>query len=106
MGLQKEAKAAKELIFDQLKFNLDKDISVFEITIRVLGGLLGAYEMDGDKKWISFATDLADRLMPAFDTPHGIPIDSFNLQKFKLTNAVPTRRLAKMVSCRKQARFN
>src|SRR5512142_2021762 len=48
MGLDDEAAKAKQLIVDRLSF--DKDISVqnFEVTIRLLGGLLSSYELTGD----------------------------------------------------------
>lgn len=32
-----------------LSFDKDQDVNLFEITIRVLGGLLSAYELTGDK---------------------------------------------------------
>ena len=40
-----------------------------QITIRVLGGLLSAYHLSGnDQMFLDKAVDLADRLLPAFDT--------------------------------------
>lgn len=58
MGLKEEANDTKELIFNKLSF--DKNISVqnFEITIRLLGGLISAYQLDGDKRFLDFAEDL------------------------------------------------
>src|SRR3954471_7050995 len=48
MGLKDEADAARELI--ATKLDLDRDIYVknFEITIRLLGGLLSGYQLTGD----------------------------------------------------------
>eukprot|EP01047_Picozoa_sp_COSAG01_P074073 COSAG01_NODE_12262_length_1771_cov_1.269139_2_plen_93_part_00 len=40
--------------------------SVFETTIRDLGGLLSAYCMTKDPQLLSKALDLGNRLMPAF----------------------------------------
>ncbi|KAJ3083082.1 hypothetical protein HK100_009528 [Physocladia obscura] len=54
-------------------------LSVFETTIRVVGGLLGAFDLDGDARLLAKAVDLADRLLPAFDTPNGLPLNFLNL---------------------------
>jgi mannosidase alpha-like ER degradation enhancer 2 len=39
--------------------------------------------MDGDKRFLTLATDLANRLMPAFNTPTGIPYRYIHLQTGK-----------------------
>lgn len=80
LGLKDEAREAKELILSKLDFNIDDEVQVFEITIRQLGGLITAYELDGDKKFLSLATDLANRLMPAFKTATGMPYRFVHLQ--------------------------
>lgn len=79
MGLDEEAARAKELILDRLTFEHDVTIQVFEVTIRLLGGLLSAYQMDGDPRFLKLATDLADRMLPAFDSPTGMPYVRVNL---------------------------
>lgn len=79
MGLKDEAREAKEIIFAQLRFDDDMEVQNFEVSIRVLGGLLSAYELDGDKRFLSLATDLADRLIKAFDSPTGMPYRYVNL---------------------------
>ena len=79
MGLDDEAALAKELILEELSFDLDVTVQVFEVTIRLLGGLLSAYQMDGDPRFLELATDLADRLLPAFDSPTGMPYVRVNL---------------------------
>ncbi len=83
LGLNAEAHEAKQLILTQLNFNIDNDVQVFEITIRLLAGLITAYELDGTKKFITLAIDLADRLMPAFNTPTGMPYRYVHLQTGK-----------------------
>ncbi len=88
LGLTKEAAEAKEIILSSLNFNLDNDVQVFEITIRLLGGLITAYELDGDKKFLQLATDLADRMMPAFITPTGMPYRYVHLQTGKTRDAI------------------
>ena len=87
MGLEKESEETKELILSTLSF--DKDISVknFEITIRVLGGLLSAHQMTGEKRFLMLAEDLGKRLLPVFESPTGMPYVNVNLK----TGAVDRR---------------
>jgi mannosidase alpha-like ER degradation enhancer 2 len=73
MGLQDEASRAKALILERLSFDQDFPVQVFEVTIRLLGGLLSAYQMDGDTAFLALARDLGDRLLPAFSSPTGMP---------------------------------
>src|ERR1019366_5651740 len=73
MGLNDEADKAKRLIVEKLNFDKDISVKVFEITIRELGGLLSAYEMTGDPRLLHLADDLGSRLLPAFNTPTGMP---------------------------------
>jgi len=42
--LNSEAKSTREYIATHLSFNKDIDVQNFEITIRLLGGLLSNYE--------------------------------------------------------------
>jgi len=80
MGLSEEAATAKALILDGLSFDHDFLVQVFEVNIRLLGGLLTAYQMDGDPRFLELATDLADRLLPAFESATGMPYVRVNLQ--------------------------
>ena len=88
MGLTKEANETREYIATHLSF--DKDISVqnFEITIRLLGGLLSAYELTGDKRLLSLAEDLGNRLLPVFNSPTGLPYRYVNLKTGKVRGEV------------------
>jgi hypothetical protein len=83
MGLKDEAEKAKALILEKLSF--DKDISVknFEVTIRLLGGLLSGYQMTGDQRLLRLAEDLGTRLLPVFDSPTGMPYMYVNLKTGK-----------------------
>lgn len=83
MGLSREAKQDKELILTHLSFNKDFYVSNFEITIRFLGGLLSAYQLDGDKRFLALAKDLGNRLLPAYDSPTGMPYKYINLKTGK-----------------------
>lgn len=88
LGLNNEANEAKQLILSKLDFNIDNEVQVFEITIRLLGGLLAAYELDGDKKFLTLAEDLGKRLMPAFHTTTGMPYRYVHLQTGKTRDSI------------------
>ncbi|XWS20644.1 hypothetical protein CRYUN_Cryun31cG0120400 [Craigia yunnanensis] len=79
MGLDEQFRRAREWVANSLDFNKDYDASVFETTIRVVGGLLSAYDLSGDKVFLEKARDIADRLLPAWETPTGIPYNVINL---------------------------
>jgi mannosidase alpha-like ER degradation enhancer 2 len=87
MGLHDEAAKAKALIVEKLSFDKDLNVKVFEVTIRLLGGLLSAYEMTGDERLLKLADDLGTRLLPAFDSPTGMPYMFVNLRSGKTSGA-------------------
>ena len=87
MGLDDDAEKAKALIFQRLSFDHDMTVQLFEVNIRLLGGLLAAYQMDGDRRWLELATDLGDRLLPAFASPTGMPYVRVNLASGATTEA-------------------
>lgn len=77
--LETEYHRARNWVATELDFDRDGRYSTFEITIRVLGGLLSAYALSGkDEIYLRRAQELADRLLPAFNTPHGLPIPNVN----------------------------
>ncbi|KAJ7979950.1 alpha-1,2-Mannosidase [Quillaja saponaria] len=90
LGDREQFAASVDWIGKNLQFNINKTVSVFETTIRVLGGLLSAHLIASDhatgmkipsyeNQLLNLAEDLARRLLPAFDTPTGIPFGSVNL---------------------------
>ena len=88
LGFKKEADATREYIVKNLSF--DKDISVqnFEVTIRILGGLLSAYQMTDDKRLLALADDLGTRLLPVFNSPTGLPYKNVNLKTGKTSGEI------------------
>ncbi|KAJ3322709.1 ER degradation-enhancing alpha-mannosidase-like protein 1 [Boothiomyces sp. JEL0866] len=91
MGKTEEFENAVRRVISTIHFDLDNRVQVFEVTIRVLGGLLSAHLLASNPKldcylnWYNgellyLAKDLADRLMPAFDTPFGLPFPRVNLR--------------------------
>jgi len=85
-----EFRKGVEWVTQNVHFDADLNVNVFESTIRVLGGLLSAHFFASDTKLalvphydgelLTKARELADRLYPAFDTPTGIPVGTINLK--------------------------
>jgi hypothetical protein len=79
MGMKAEFDEAKHWIESNLNFGHVGTVSVFEITIRALGGLLAAYDLSKERVFLDKAKDLGDRLVHAFSTRTGIPTGMINL---------------------------
>lgn len=73
MGMKAEFEEAVDWIRKSLSFNKVGVVSVFETTIRELGGLLAAYDLSGESVLLEKAVDLGSRLIHAFDGGIGIP---------------------------------
>lgn len=86
MGLKEEADSVREFIATNLSFDHDIYVKNFEITIRLLGGLLSSYQLTGDSRLLALAEDLGTRLLPAFNTPTGIPYVDVNLKTGAIRN--------------------
>src|SRR5207244_1883990 len=82
-----EAAKAKALIIERLSFDKAIEVKNFEITIRLLGGLLSAYQMTHDERLLKLADDLGARLLPVFDSPTGMPYMYVNLKTGKTRGA-------------------
>src|SRR5690349_139537 len=80
LGFKKEADDTKEYIVKNLSFNKDISVQNFEITIRILGGLLSSYQITNDKRLLDLADDLGRRLLPVFNSPTGLPYRYVNLK--------------------------
>jgi mannosidase alpha-like ER degradation enhancer 2 len=88
MGLKDEAAEDKQLIIDSLSFDRDTEVQAFEIAIRLLGGLLAAYELDGDPRFLHKADDLGRRLLPIFRSSTGLPYRYVNLQSGAIRDSI------------------
>ncbi|KAJ9523159.1 hypothetical protein QJQ45_024102 [Haematococcus lacustris] len=86
---------AVELINEQISFDKDAKVHVFEVVIRVLGGLLSGHVLlerqpqpsgrtPYDGSLLRHARDLAMRLLPAFNTSSGLPALFINLRKARM----------------------
>uniref|UniRef100_A0AAR2JAR8 alpha-1,2-Mannosidase n=1 Tax=Pygocentrus nattereri TaxID=42514 RepID=A0AAR2JAR8_PYGNA len=80
MGLHDEFKDGQEWIEQNLDFSVNAEVSVFEVNIRFIGGLLAAYYLSGQEVFKVKAVQLAEKLLPAFNTPTGIPWAMVNLK--------------------------
>ncbi|ETN66213.1 endoplasmic reticulum mannosyl-oligosaccharide 1,2-alpha-mannosidase [Anopheles darlingi] len=79
MDLQDEFDEARAWVEKYLKFDGNREVNLFEVTIRVVGGLLSAYHLSGDRMFLDKAIDLGNRLLPCFDSPSGIPFSDVNI---------------------------
>ena len=81
MGLEEEFREGVEWVKSNLDFDVDGEVSVFETSIRLVGGLLSAFHACGDQVLLAKARDCADRLLPSFAaSPLGIPHRYINLK--------------------------
>ncbi|CAG0915612.1 unnamed protein product [Notodromas monacha] len=92
LGNHSEFRRVADLLISSRKnFEANINVSVFETNIRIVGGLISAHlfarraGMDLDPGWpckgplLDLAVDIARRLLPAFDTPTGMPFGTINL---------------------------
>eukprot|EP00850_Spirogloea_muscicola_P001621 SM000006S19386 [mRNA] locus=s6:421678:426268:- [translate_table: standard] len=91
LGNGSEFEKSMKWLSKSISFDTDVRVNVFECNIRILGGLLSAHllaKSPGSKllqKWydgrlLALAEDLGRRLLPAFQSPTGIPYAWVNLK--------------------------
>lgn len=80
MGFEEETHRIERYVIDSLSFDQDLDVKVFEVNIRVLGGLLNMYYQTQNDTLLQMAQDFGDRLLPAFESPTGLPYFHINLK--------------------------
>src|SRR6184192_2537833 len=88
MRLDDEATKARSLIVSDLSFDRDIYVKNFEMTIRLLGGLLSSYQLTRDQRLLSLAEDLGNRLLPVFNSPTGMPYVYVNLRTGQTRDSV------------------
>jgi hypothetical protein len=87
MGMTTEFWEGRDWVRDHLRFDQTGSVSVFETTIRELGGLLAAYDVSKDSVFLEKAKDLGNRLVKAFNTESGIPRSHVNLRSGEASNS-------------------
>ncbi|CAH2265563.1 jg10096 [Pararge aegeria aegeria] len=79
MGMNNEFQEGRDWIANHFHINdIDRELSVFETTVHFVGGFLSCYALTGDTVFRDKAVEVADALLPAFDTPTGIPYPLIN----------------------------
>lgn len=66
MGMKEEFEEAAQWVKNSLTFSRTGSVSVFETTIRELGGLIAAYDLSENRIFLDKAIDLGERLIKAF----------------------------------------
>ncbi|KAF6040317.1 MAN1A2 [Bugula neritina] len=82
MGLFEEVQLGKMWLKENLTshLNVSVQVSVFEFNIRFVGGLLSMFALTNECEYRDLAVLCADKLLPAFETPHGIPVAHIDLK--------------------------
>ncbi|XP_036991819.2 mannosyl-oligosaccharide 1,2-alpha-mannosidase IC isoform X1 [Artibeus jamaicensis] len=73
MELREEFQEAKAWVEENFHLNVSGEASLFEVNIRYIGGLLSAFYLTGEEVFRVKAIKLGEKLLPAFNTPTGIP---------------------------------
>eukprot|EP00930_Biecheleria_cincta_P024572 TRINITY_DN17578_c0_g1_i1.p1 TRINITY_DN17578_c0_g1~~TRINITY_DN17578_c0_g1_i1.p1 ORF type:complete len:792 (+),score=146.91 TRINITY_DN17578_c0_g1_i1:186-2561(+) len=82
MDLKHEFDEGAAFVESELDFDTaDREISVFEVVIRALGGLLGAHALSGRPAFLERALELGERLLPALNSTSGFPMPRWNLAR-------------------------
>lgn len=79
-GFRTEAEEVIDYLDKHISYDQDIKVSVFETTIRVLGGLISSYQLTGREPLKRLAIDLGNRLLKAFHTDSGVPDNYVNLR--------------------------
>ncbi|XP_075216552.1 mannosyl-oligosaccharide alpha-1,2-mannosidase IA-like [Lycorma delicatula] len=81
MGLHEEFNQGRDWIANNLNLkDMNVYLSVFEVNIRIVGGLLSCFALTGDVMFKQKAELVAQKLLPAFETDTGIPHSSINIE--------------------------
>lgn len=97
MGNNTEFERGVLWLSENLTFDVDARINLFECNIRVLGGLISAHILATDSanrlvqgsyknQLLTLAEDLGRRFLPSFDTPTGLPYAWINLKHGVMEN--------------------
>lgn len=90
MGMMDEFNAATDWVRKHMNLDkADRELSLFEINIRLVGGLLSAFALTGDPLFRDRANQVAERLLPAFDNKTGLPNGQINLSNNQSSGGWP-----------------
>jgi len=82
MGMEEEFLEAQKWVEENLDLTklMGEEVNIFEINIRYVGSLVSLYALTGVEMFKNKAVNIVNSLLPAFDTPTGIPWGMINLQ--------------------------
>uniref|UniRef100_A0A0N5AJW1 alpha-1,2-Mannosidase n=1 Tax=Syphacia muris TaxID=451379 RepID=A0A0N5AJW1_9BILA len=80
MGLDEEFEEARSWVAESLTFEKNVFVNFFETSIRILGGLLSAYHLSGERMFVEKAEDVGKRLLAAYTGSSPIPVSDVNLK--------------------------
>lgn len=83
MDLKEQYRVAESWVANELSYDFDYDVNVFETTIRMLGGLLSAYYLSNNDMYLEKAAKLGDTILGSFESSSGLPYSSVNLKTGK-----------------------
>jgi mannosyl-oligosaccharide alpha-1,2-mannosidase len=87
MGLKSEFLTSARWVEAHFDFSADTFVKVSDASSRVIGGLLGAFELSNRPSFLQIATKIADRLLLAFESnTHGLPLPLINLHTGAMEN--------------------
>ncbi|KAI6646838.1 Alpha 1,2-mannosidase [Oopsacas minuta] len=76
--MEDEFERAREWVRTKFDLKVSSDLSLFEINIRYVAGFISIYTMTQDQLFLDKAKECADLLLPAFNSPSGIPYSLIN----------------------------
>jgi hypothetical protein len=105
-SVQTEFDAGVTYVVDELNMRPNKYVNLFETTIRVLGGLLGAYHLSGDGRLVDCAHEIGTALLAGFDSPSPVPYADVNLHAHKGEQHAECTSSMRLWGCRKESRMD
>lgn len=84
MRMDAEYAEARDLVLRELTFDKPMSISLFECNIRIMGGLLSAFALSGDGRYLSKAFDLAQRFTMNFSEYEVFPLNELDLLAYPI----------------------
>lgn len=87
-GFHDEITEIKDWLVKNFRIEKQTDVNIFEVNIRVLGGLLSAFHLTKDEDFRIFAEYVASKLVQSFVEPSGVPYGLASYGKIpKLSNS-------------------
>lgn len=79
MHMDQEYLEARDLVLEKLSFDVPMKSNFFETNIRIMGGLLSAFALSGDARYMAKVVELAQRYSAAFSNGQVFPSNDLDL---------------------------